>query len=285
MRYRLKNAISHIAHAGTTNLMGIGSIAFITVLLTTLLLNHVFILRESEFKGKPPTLVAFLKDTVDEPKGRNLVSQLEKNTQILAINYVSKAEKLARSQTDFQKLGPLIQQAFAEIRGINPFPASLEIYVVEASVTRKTLEQIALDIKAHNEIEDVSLTGQGLGNDLLRNSERTTFVGSGLAIVAIWGIIRYALGKTAAARNEEIALMKLLGAGPRYLRTPFFIHGIFLGGIGPLCGLACFYGLFQLFKSQLGTLRFLTIHQPIFVVVGGIGIGIVAALSAQRKCV
>jgi len=282
MRYHLENAFSHITNAGSSNLMSLLGLAFTTTLLTTLLLNHSFISQQLELDKDGPTLVAFLKDTVNESKGRMLGSQIEKNRQILAVTYASKAEVLERGKTQFPDLSHLIKDRFS---GVNPFPASLEIYVVEASVTRKTLEQIALDIKAHNEIEDVSLTGQGLGNDLLRNSERTTFVGIGLAIVAIWGIIRYALGKTAAARNEEIALMKLLGAGPRYLRTPFFIHGIFLGGIGPLCGLACFYGLFQLFKSQLGTLRFLTIHQPIFVVVGGIGIGIVAALSAQRKCV
>ena len=83
MSYRLKNAISHIARAGTSSLIGIVSIGFITTLLTTLLLNHSLILRQSEFKKHAPTLVAFLKDTVDESMGRTLVSRLEKNGQIL----------------------------------------------------------------------------------------------------------------------------------------------------------------------------------------------------------
>ena len=78
MNYRLKNAISHIARAGTSSLIGIVGIGFVTTLLTTLLLNHSFILRQAEFKMHAPTLVAFLKDTVDESMGRTLVSQLEK---------------------------------------------------------------------------------------------------------------------------------------------------------------------------------------------------------------
>jgi len=283
MRYRLKNAISHIAHAGTTNLMGIGSIAFITVLLTTLLLNHVFILRESEFKGKPPTLVAFLKDTVDEPKGRNLVSQLEKNTQILAINYVSKAEKLARSQTDFQKLGPLIQQAFAEIRGINPFPASLDVSIDEESITRKKLERIMSDIKAHDEIEDVALTGQGQLQDRLRDSERTTCIGIGVTLITVWFIIGALLKRTAEARADEIHLMKLLGMFRNHLITPFLVHGLFLGGLGALCGIGCLYGIVHLFKWQLGGVAFLTIYHVISVVVGEIGVGILVGLSTHRK--
>ena len=262
--------------------MSLLGLAFSTALLTTLLLNHSFISQQFELDKDGPTLVAFLKDTVNESRGRTLANQIEKNRQIFAVNYASKAAVLEREKTQFRDLSQLIADGFS---GVNPFPASLEIYVVEESVTRKMLEQIALDIKAYNEIEDVSLTGQGLVNDLLRDSERTTFVGIGLAIVAIWGIIRYTLGKTASARSEEIALLKLLGASPRYLHIPFLIHGIFLGGIGPLCGLASFYGLFQLFKSQLGTLRFLTIHQPILIVVGGIGLGLIAAFFAQRKFV
>lgn len=262
--------------------MSLLGLAFSTTLLTTLLLNHSFISQQFELDKDGPTLVAFLKDTVNESRGRTLANQIEKNRQIFAVNYASKAAVLEHGKTQFQDLSPLIADGFP---GVNPFPASLEIYVVEESVTRKILEQITLDIKAYNEIEDVSLTGQGLVNDLLRDSERTTFVGIGLAIVAIWSIILYTLDKTASARIEEIALMKLLGASSRYLCTPFFIQGIFLGGIGPSCGLACFYGLFQLFKPQLGTLRFLTLHQPISIVVGGIGLGLVAAFFAQRKFV
>ena len=161
MSYRLKNAISHIARAGTSSLIGILGIGFITILLTTLLLNHSFILRQSEFKMHAPTLVAFLKDTVDESMGRTLVSRLEKNGQILAVNYASKAEKLANRQTEFQDLGVLIKEAFSETRGVNPFPASLNVYVDEELITRKTLEHIVLEIKAHDEIEDILLTGQG----------------------------------------------------------------------------------------------------------------------------
>ena len=283
MRYHLKNAISHITRAGSASVMSFFAIGFITVLLATLLLNHAFILQQSEFKSHAPTLIAFLKDTVDESAGRTLVSQIEKNGQVLAVNYASKAESLARGETQFQDLGILIKEAFAETRGVNPFPASLKIYVDEDLITRKTLEQIVLDIKAHSEIEDVLLTGQGQLKDSLRDSERTTFIAIGITVVVIWFIIGSVINKTAIARAEEIVLMKLLGMSRHYLLTPFIVHGLFLGGLGALCGLGCFYGMFYIFKSQLGPVDFLTIYQSILIVVGEMVVGLLAGFVAQRK--
>ena len=55
-------------------------------------------------------------------------------------------------------MGILVKEAFAETKGVNPFPASLHIYVDEELITRRVLEQIALEMKGYNEIEDVTLT-------------------------------------------------------------------------------------------------------------------------------
>ena len=283
MRYRLKNAISHIASAGTSSLIGVVGVGFITTLLTTLLLNHALILRQSEFKMHAPTLVAFLKDTVDESMGRTLVSRLEKNGQILAVDYASKAEKLVSGEIELQDLGVLIKEAFSETRGVNPFPASLNVYVDEELITRKTLEHIALEIKAYDEIEDILLTGQGQLRDRLRDSERTTLVAIGVTIVVVWFIIGSIIKKTAFARADEFHLMKLLGMFRRYLLAPFILHGIFLGGLGALCGLSCFYGVLHIFRSQLGAIHFLNVYQIISVIAAEMLIGCIVGFATYRK--
>lgn len=282
MRYHLENAFSHIVHAGIANLMSLLSIALTTVLLTLLLLNHTFIARQLALARDEPTLVAFLKDTVNEPKGRAFVSQIEKDNRIIDVHYVSKAEELARGETEFKALGRLIKEAFP---GVIPFQASLEIYIDEGIVSRRDLERIALEIKAYDEIEDVMLKGQGVLNDLLREAERIAFAAIAIAIAGCWLIIRYTVGKTMAARQDELALMELLGALPRYLLVPLLTHGIFLGALGTGCGLGIFYGLFLMFKYQLGVMRFLPIYQPIVIVVGGITVGIIAGFFAHRKLI
>ena len=133
----------------------------------------------------------------------------------------------------------LIKEAFAETQGVNPFPASLNIYVDEELITRTALEHIALEIKTHDEIEDVMLTGQGQLKDRLRDSERTTLVGIAVAIGVAWFIIGSIIKRATVARSDEIHLMKLLGMFRNYLLLPFVVHGLLLGGLGALCGLGC----------------------------------------------
>ncbi len=280
MRYHLENAFSHIMHAGIANLMSLLSIAFTIVLLTILLLNHTFIAQQLTLAKDAPTLVAFLKDTVNEPKGRAFVSHIEKDERISSVYYVSKSEELARGETKFKDVGRLIKEAFP---GVIPFQASLEIYIDEEIVTRRALEQIALDIKAYDEIEDVMLKGQGVLNELLRDAARLTFAALAVAIAICWLIIRHTVGKTLAARKDELALMELLGAFPRYFLIPLLMHGIFLGAFGTGCGLGVFYGLFVMFRYQLGAVHVLPIYQPIAIVIGGITIGIIAGIFAHRK--
>ena len=263
--------------------MSIVGIAFVVTLLATLLLNHSSLSDSFELKDHTPTLIAFLKDNIDESEGRTLLSHIEKSGHILAANYTSKSENLARSETEFQDLGILVKEAFAETKGVNPFPASLNIYVDEELITRRVLEQIALEMKGYNEIEDVTLTGKGQLNDRLRRSERTVLIGIGVAVVVIWLIIGSLLTKTADIRAEEITVMKLLGMPRGYLLGSFVCHGIFLGGFGAACGLGCFYGMFYIFSSELGVIDFLNIYYLMSVVMGSMIIGLFAGLVTQWK--
>ena len=64
--------------------MSIVGIAFVVTLLATLLLNHVSLSDSFELKGHTPTLIAFLKDNIDESEGRTLLSQIEKSGHFLA---------------------------------------------------------------------------------------------------------------------------------------------------------------------------------------------------------
>lgn len=50
---------------------------------------------------------------------------------------------------------------------------------------------------------------------------------------------------TIFGRQEELELLKLVGATNNYIRTPFLLEGILLGLMGSLLGLASLYTLFQ----------------------------------------
>ena len=57
------------------------------------------------------------------------------------------------------------------------------------------------------------------------------------------------------SRREEIAIMKMVGAGNAFIRWPFIIQGLVLGMLG---GVIAFFVLPIFFDSSLGHMRYLT---------------------------
>ncbi|MEK6201494.1 MAG: ABC transporter permease [Desulfobulbaceae bacterium] len=62
---------------------------------------------------------------------------------------------------------------------------------------------------------------------------------------------------TILGRQEELELLRLVGATNNYIRTPFLLEGILLGLTGSLLGLASLYALFQWTTRHLSGAGFL----------------------------
>ncbi len=280
MRYKFQNIFTHIGLTGLNNLLSIIALAFFTLILTTFLFNYNSVYKDLELKETVPPLVAFLKDTIIEEEAKTFANQIQNQAQILSIDYVSKEENYNRAEKQFGALGKLIKRTFSSG---NPFPASLEIYVYSSYVSRKSLEEISFEIESFEEIEDVNLTGYGIITDLFRQTNRLTIASIAITVLLTLLIIRAAVFRTAHSRHDEIRLLNLIGATRGYLRTPFIFHGMFLGFIGTLSGLICFYLLYCIFTYQLGMLDFIPYYQAIIVICLGTFIGIFAGFFAHRK--
>ncbi|MCG9129673.1 permease-like cell division protein FtsX [Candidatus Poribacteria bacterium] len=281
MRYKIENALRHFKYAGLTNFLCLIALAFFILILTTFLFNNSSVYKELENKESTPPLLAFLNDTVVEDDARLFANQIQKNHKILYIHYISKQENFKRYEKQFGRLGRWIKDSFS---GSNPFPASLEIYVEPSGVSRTSLEKIAYEIESYDKVDDVKLTGHGVISDIVRQTNRITIACIILSGLITLFVIRAAVLKTGRIRVTEIQLLNLIGATRGYLRTPFIIHGMFLGIFGNIIGVFSFYILYCIFTSQLGVLEFIPAYQILGVIVSGGFIGIISGILAQRKC-
>ena len=99
-----------------------------------------------------------------------------------------------------------------------------------------------------------------------------------------------------SVRQEEIGIMKLIGATDFFVRAPFVIEGILLGAIGaaiPICILYFLYNriityIVERFQNIGNFLQFLPVSDVFqyLVPVGlglGIGIGLIGSIFSVRK--
>lgn len=116
-----------------------------------------------------------------------------------------------------------------------------------------------------------------------------------LLIVALF-LIRNTITMGISVRQEEIGIMKLIGATDFFVRSPFVIEGILLGAIGaaiPICILYFLYNriityVVERFQNIGSFLQFLPVSDVFqyLVPVGlglGIGIGFIGSIFSVRK--
>jgi putative ABC transport system permease protein len=104
----------------------------------------------------------------------------------------------------------------------------------------------------------VPITGERTMHDVYAGSlARTSFVlvmlaiAGGMAlllgVIGIYGVISYVVSQ----RTREVGIRAALGAKPRQLERMFLLHGLTLGGIGVVVGLAVAAGLGHWMSSLL----------------------------------
>ncbi len=71
-----------------------------------------------------------------------------------------------------------------------------------------------------------------------------------LLILTATFMVAYTIRLTILGRQDELELLKLVGATTSYIQTPFLIEGILQGLFGSIIGLLALYGLFQWISTR-----------------------------------
>ncbi len=82
-----------------------------------------------------------------------------------------------------------------------------------------------------------------------------------LLILTTIFMVAYTIRLTILGRQDELELLKLVGATNNYIRTPFLLEGLLQGVIGSTIGIVSLYALFQWFKIRFSGPGFLELFE------------------------
>jgi len=219
----------------------IGLAAFTGVILNTTL---------EEFRNKADINVYF---TTDAPEQNilELKTRLEALPEVKTITYLSREEVLAQFRERHQN-DQLSLQSLDEL-GENPFGGVLNVEAKEISqyesISAYLKNQEALGAGQPQYIDKISYydANHRAALDRLSNiTESSKVIGFVIILIFVATTVAISFNTLRLAiysSREEIAVMRLVGAGAGYIRLPFMVEGILYGLIAGVVTLLLFYPL------------------------------------------
>jgi len=226
------------------------SVATITISIFILGLFLILFLNLNSFFLKLNNqiqLIAYLDDNITNSQKSDLENYISNSQNVESVTEVSREQALAEFQTNMpDSLKALLELDF------NPLPASYKIHFSEVNNRFIQIREFADKLKNQNGVESVEY-----GEDWIARFEKfmsfsrlfLLALGS-LLCLGLTFIISNTIRLSIYSRQDEIELMLLIGATPRFVKIPFLLEGMFQGLIGSVLALFFLNGVQYYLKKE-----------------------------------
>jgi cell division transport system permease protein len=235
--YSLRMAMGSMTRGGLMSLASIGTVAVSLLVLAVILLLAVNLEFLAEYAEKQVEIKAYLcsaRDPNPACGGRELtaaqkqqiVGQAKALPGVREAALISREEALRRMKDEFKEHRDILEGLDED----NPLRDAVEVKATEPQM----VPQVAAAMKGIAGIADVDY-GKDTVEKLLKVTQAIRIGGLGLVIlllVATVLTISNTIRLAVYARRREISIMKLVGATDWFIRRPFMVEGIMLGGFG-----------------------------------------------------
>lgn len=235
-------------------------------------------------------ITVYMKDDAGLAEKKESEELLRSWVEVESFEYISKEDAVQRFQAYFPELDTL-----PNLLDSNPLPASFEIQVAPDHRSPEQVRRLVERLEGKPGVEEVDY-------DLLWIERLTTiidliralgfFIGGALIVASVFTIFNV-IKLTVYGRQDEISIMRLVGATHAYIRGPFLVEGMLQGGLGGGVALVLLYAVYEYFiRRALASfslltsaewLRFLSLEMLAGVILGGMAVGLIGSTLSVRR--
>jgi cell division transport system permease protein len=283
---QFKRAFEDILANRFVNALTVVTVSLVVLIVSAALLFFVNTRGVLNAWQQQTRIMAYLRADAG-PAARSLRHAIE------AIEGVRRARFIARDEAlrDLKAQMPHQTSLFENLEE-NPLPDAFEIELKPAAEGWDRIDAVAARIGGLREIESVEYgrkwvdTLQGIMS-VLRTVGAAMI---GLLFMAAVSIVANTTRLVIYSRQQEMEIMRLVGAAEGFIHTPFYITGLLQGLVGGAAGLGILYGLFNAVMEHLeggawtGVLpvRFLSSEEMAAVVAGSMLVGWLGCFISLR---
>jgi len=284
--YAFEEAWLSLRRSGRSALVSIGTIAIAFTTLGGFLLISVNVQDVLDRWLQAAEMSIYLHDTASEQDRAALEQFLRSQPMVAEVEYVSRERALERFRSDFPELRDVTTGI-----GENPFPSAFEVRLRAGDADA---ENLSSEVAGKPGVSDIRYDRRWLARlvGIVTTARLAAALVAGILMLGAAFTVAAVVRLSLYARRDELEIMQLVGAPFSYIRGPFIMEGLLLGGIGAAAALAVIAILYSTLARWLGSdlagfagigqLRFLGITEFVMMLLGGVGVGAAAGTVASR---
>ncbi|WDP91305.1 MAG: ABC transporter permease [Desulfobacter sp.] len=243
----LKKAYADIRSNRFLNLITVMTIALSILLVSVFMLFFENASRVLESWNQGGRAMVYLSGEFQPPMLPGLRERLNAIGGIQEVHFIHRDKALARLQKEMGS-----KTEFLSSLKTNPLPHALEITMVSYS-SFEEVKALADRIESIDLVDSVEY-GQGWLGRFLRLFN--LFKMTGYAMCSLFLLIALFITANTVrlafyARKTEVEIMRLVGATEGFIKTPFYVEGVFQGFLGGLLGMGLLLAGFLTLSSGI----------------------------------
>lgn len=246
--YFFRIALENLTRNPVLNLVAAVTISLALLIMGAFLLLYVNMQNLVESSTKALMVSVYLKDGFSPPAIDRLKKDCTALPGVKSIKFISKDEAL----TDLKKrLGQ--QGGLLDGLDENPLPASFDLEIDADYRHDHKIEALIGKIKSFAGVDEIRYAWEWAEKlqGVMGLVRMGGYVLGGLLFAAIVFIIANTIKLTVLSRQEELEIMRLVGATEWFIRAPFFIEGLVQGLVGSVAAMLTLWGGFQLLLNHV----------------------------------
>jgi cell division transport system permease protein len=284
--YFIREAYTSLrTHKGTT-MIGIVTTAFtLTSFGVFLLLYH----NVHNLLGRVQhniQIIVYPKDNIEPDRLLTLQQTIQADPVVDSLTFISKKDALSEFKREFPEEVYLLEGL-----GESPFPASLVLTMAANTPTTDMISNLVNRLQRNPDIERVRYNRDLIERLtlLITYMELGALIVGGILALASITIIANTVQLAFHTRQQEIEILRLIGATSLFISVPYLIEGAILGAAGGGMALGLLRGGFELiiqkteglsiFGGFSSVFEFFPLPLSLLLIAGGIMLGCLGTLT------
>ncbi|MBD3306877.1 FtsX-like permease family protein [candidate division KSB3 bacterium] len=246
LTYFVREALLNVTRNKMPNSIAIGMIAVSLAIFGIFLLVYGNLNAVVRRWSESVQIIAYLDETHSAEQDLELDAKIRAIPYVEDVVYVSKDAALAEFRQRLTGHEYLIEGLES-----NPLPASYEIRLTPDHRDLASVQSVVEALQPLSPFEDIQY-GQTWIENLTTMVNMLKFIGvflGGFLFLTVIFIISNTIKLTLYNREEELNIMRFVGATETFIKGPFLAEGIIRGFLGATVSLLILYLLYQLFMT------------------------------------